>query len=225
MRFSKAVIPRMAAFFLLDTFENFHYIGCVLSKKYPCHFFGNYYHGKYFAGYTFKSVFKSKEASNRIERYITEAETQGTKVLVDGRNVCVPGKENGYYVGPTVIYQLRQDMAIAQEEVFGPVLAILRSNNLKDALEIEDANPYGNAAAEFTQNGRAARQVINKTSAGMIGDRGTIGIEGRGVAFCPCQTVFRTYRGITHEAFDGKEGQNGLLKNLFLMFGHGKLYE
>lgn len=111
----------------------------------------------------------SKEAKERIERYITEAEKQGAKILVDGRNASVAGKENGFYVGPTVIDQVTPDMAIAKEEVFGPVLAIMRSDNLKDAIAMENANPYGNAAAVFTQNGGAARQVIDKASAGMIG--------------------------------------------------------
>src|SRR6185436_5672156 len=64
----------------------------------------------------------SKEAKNRIEKYITEAENAGAKVLVDGRNWKVEGKENGYYVGPTVIDYVTPEMAIAKEEVFGPVL-------------------------------------------------------------------------------------------------------
>ncbi|MEO9510569.1 MAG: CoA-acylating methylmalonate-semialdehyde dehydrogenase [Flavobacteriaceae bacterium] len=111
----------------------------------------------------------SKEAKERIEKYITEAEEQGAKVLVDGRNAKVKDKENGSYVGPTIIDGVTPDMAIAKEEVFGPVLAILRSNNLKEALNIENSNPYGNAASVFTQNGAAARQMIDKASAGMIG--------------------------------------------------------
>lgn len=111
----------------------------------------------------------SKAAQERIEGYITQAEAQGAKVLVDGRGVKIVGKENGYYVGPTVIDGVTPDMAIAKEEVFGPVLVIIRSKNLKEALHIENANPYGNAAAVFTQNGGAAREVINRAGAGMIG--------------------------------------------------------
>ena len=111
----------------------------------------------------------SKAARQRIENYISQAEAQGAKVLVDGRGVQLPGKENGFYVGPTVIDGVTPDMAIAKEEVFGPVLVIMRSENLKEALRIENANPYGNAAAVFTQNGGAAREVINKAGAGMIG--------------------------------------------------------
>jgi malonate-semialdehyde dehydrogenase (acetylating)/methylmalonate-semialdehyde dehydrogenase len=111
----------------------------------------------------------SKAALERIENYITQAEEQGAKIRVDGRGVKIPGRENGYYVGPTVIDGVTPDMAIAREEVFGPVLAILRSESLKEAIAIENANPYGNAAAVFTQNGGAAREVINQAGAGMIG--------------------------------------------------------
>ncbi|MGB5190753.1 CoA-acylating methylmalonate-semialdehyde dehydrogenase [Robiginitalea sp.] len=111
----------------------------------------------------------SKAALQRIENYITQAEQQGAKIRVDGRGVKIPGRENGYYVGATVIDQVSPDMAIAREEVFGPVLAIMRSQSLKEAISIENANPYGNAAAVFTQNGGAAREVINQASAGMIG--------------------------------------------------------
>lgn len=111
----------------------------------------------------------SREAKERIERYITEAEQQGAKVLVDGRGAKVEGKEDGYYVGPTVIDYVRPDMRIAQEEVFGPVLSIMRAPNLEEAIKIENANPYGNAAAVFTQSGGLARYVIERASAGMIG--------------------------------------------------------
>lgn len=111
----------------------------------------------------------SKQAKERIERYITEAKEQGAKILVDGRGAKVEGKEEGYYVGPTVIDFVRPDMKIAQEEVFGPVLVILRAQNVDEALRIENANPYGNAASVFTQSGGVARYVAEHASAGMIG--------------------------------------------------------
>ncbi|HWC52268.1 MAG TPA: CoA-acylating methylmalonate-semialdehyde dehydrogenase [Chitinophagaceae bacterium] len=111
----------------------------------------------------------SKEAKTRIEKYITEAEQQGAKILVDGRNAKVEGKENGTYVGPTVIDYVKPDMAVAKEEIFGPVISIMRTQTLDEALAIENANPYGNAASVFTQNGGLARYVIDHASAGMIG--------------------------------------------------------
>ena len=111
----------------------------------------------------------SLEAKQRIERYITEAENAGAKVLVDGRNWKVEGFEGGFYVGPTVIDFVTPDMAIAKEEVFGPVLAIMRAKDLDEALVIENSSEYGNAASVFTQSGGVARQVMERASAGMIG--------------------------------------------------------
>ena len=111
----------------------------------------------------------SAEARDRIERYITEAEQAGAKVLVDGRKTVVKGKEGGYYVGPTIIDHVTPDMRIAQEEVFGPVLAIVRTKDLDGALKIENASPYGNAASVFTESGGTARYVMDHASAGMIG--------------------------------------------------------
>ncbi len=111
----------------------------------------------------------SAEAKERIENYITEAENDGAKVLVDGRNSTVPGKENGFYVGPTVIDFVKPEMRIAKEEVFGPVISILRVDNVDEAIKIENNSKYGNAAAVFTQSGGAANYVTEKVSAGMIG--------------------------------------------------------
>ncbi len=111
----------------------------------------------------------TRQAQQRIERYITEAEQQGAKVLLDGRNATVPGHEGGYYVGPTIIDHVTPDMAIAREEIFGPVLAIIRSQTVDEALAIENANPYGNAASVFTQSGGVARYVAERAGAGMIG--------------------------------------------------------
>ncbi|HUF02763.1 MAG TPA: CoA-acylating methylmalonate-semialdehyde dehydrogenase [Aridibacter sp.] len=111
----------------------------------------------------------SKEAKMRIEGYITEAEQQGAKILVDGRRARVRGKENGTYVGPTVIDLVTPDMAVAREEIFGPVISIMRAESIDKAIEIENSNPYGNAAAVFTQSGGLARYIIERASAGMIG--------------------------------------------------------
>ncbi|MGH7701981.1 MAG: CoA-acylating methylmalonate-semialdehyde dehydrogenase [Gemmatimonadales bacterium] len=111
----------------------------------------------------------TRAAKERIERYITEAEQAGARILVDGRNAVVAGKEGGYYVGPTIIDQVRPDMRIAQEEVFGPVLVIVRTRDLDEALAVENASPYGNAASVFTESGGAARYAMERASAGMVG--------------------------------------------------------
>ena len=92
----------------------------------------------------------SREAKERIERYVSEAERDGATVLLDGRGAVVPGREGGFYVGPTV-------------------LAIVRAKDVDQALAVENASPYGNAASVFTESGGLARYVAERTSAGMVG--------------------------------------------------------
>ena len=111
----------------------------------------------------------SAEAKKRIESYIDEAEKNGAKILVDGRHTKVKGKEGGYYVGPTIIDFVTVDMSVAREEIFGPVISIIRAKDLDEAIEIENGSNYGNAAAVFTQSGGLAKQVMERASAGMIG--------------------------------------------------------
>lgn len=111
----------------------------------------------------------SKEAKERIERYITEAELEGARILVDGRNTTIRGKEDGFYVGPTIIDYVTPNMSVAKEEIFGPVISIIRAKDLDEAIQIENSSNYGNAAAVFTQSGGLAKRVIEKASAGMIG--------------------------------------------------------
>jgi malonate-semialdehyde dehydrogenase (acetylating) / methylmalonate-semialdehyde dehydrogenase len=111
----------------------------------------------------------SLEAKQRIERYITEAEQAGARVLLDGRGTVVPGQEGGFYVGPTILDDVHPEMRIAQDEVFGPVLAIIRAADVDEALAIENRSPYGNAAAVYTESGGLAKYVIERARAGMIG--------------------------------------------------------
>jgi malonate-semialdehyde dehydrogenase (acetylating)/methylmalonate-semialdehyde dehydrogenase len=111
----------------------------------------------------------SAEAKLRIEGYIDEAEKNGAKILLDGRNTTVKGKEGGFYVGPTIIDHVTIDMSVAREEIFGPVISIIRAKDLDEAIEIENGSNYGNAAAVFTQSGGLAKQVMDRASAGMIG--------------------------------------------------------
>jgi len=111
----------------------------------------------------------SREAKERIEGFISDAEKEGAAILLDGRGATVKGMEGGFYVGPTVIDRVRPDMRIAREEIFGPVLAIMRARTIDEALHIQQSSPYGNAASVFTQDGGAARYVMEHASAGMIG--------------------------------------------------------
>ena len=111
----------------------------------------------------------SVDAKARIEGYITEAVEQGATVLLDGRGVTVEGCENGTYVGPTVLDNVSPDMNIASAEVFGPVLSIVRTTDLDEAIGLENSSPYGNAAVVYTQDGQVAREFAGRASAGMIG--------------------------------------------------------
>lgn len=111
----------------------------------------------------------SAEAKVRIEGYITAAEKAGATILLDGRNTTVEGNEGGFYVGPTIIDHVTPDMSVATEEIFGPVISIIRAKDLDEAIEIENNSEYGNAAAVFTQSGGLAKQVMERASAGMIG--------------------------------------------------------
>jgi malonate-semialdehyde dehydrogenase (acetylating)/methylmalonate-semialdehyde dehydrogenase len=111
----------------------------------------------------------SAEAKERIEGYITAAERAGATILLDGRGATVAGKECGYYVGPTIIDHVTPEMSVASEEIFGPVISIIRAKDLDEAIEIENSSNYGNAAAVFTQSGGLAKQVMERASAGMIG--------------------------------------------------------
>lgn len=111
----------------------------------------------------------STAAKERIEGYIDRAEAAGGKILLDGRNVTVPGKEGGNYVGATLIDGVDASNECACDEIFGPVLTVLHVNTLDEALAIENANPYGNAASIYTTTGATAQYFEERASAGMIG--------------------------------------------------------
>jgi malonate-semialdehyde dehydrogenase (acetylating)/methylmalonate-semialdehyde dehydrogenase len=112
----------------------------------------------------------SRASFDRINNYIDEAEKMGAKVLIDGRNSTAPdGYENGYWLGATILDNVDPDWPSATDEIFGPVLSIIRTDNLEDALKIENGNQYGNAAAVFTTSGQVAKTISESASAGMIG--------------------------------------------------------
>jgi malonate-semialdehyde dehydrogenase (acetylating) / methylmalonate-semialdehyde dehydrogenase len=111
----------------------------------------------------------SREAKERIERYIEEAVAARATLVLDGRGARVAGREGGFWVGPTILDHVQPEMKIAREEVFGPVLAIIRTRDLDQAITVENASPYGNAASVFTENGGLARYVTERCGAGMVG--------------------------------------------------------
>ena len=108
-------------------------------------------------------------ALEKINGYIDRAEKRGAKILLDGRNVKVSGKEGGNYVGPTIIDDVKVGDECACDEIFGPVLTLLRVKTLSEAMEIVNATPYGNAASIYTSDGATAAQFEDQAQAGMIG--------------------------------------------------------
>jgi malonate-semialdehyde dehydrogenase (acetylating)/methylmalonate-semialdehyde dehydrogenase len=109
------------------------------------------------------------EALQRIRGLIDTGEQQGATITVDGRSLVVPGHEGGFFVGPTVLDHVATDMDVYTNEVFGPVLAVLRADTVDDAIELINANPYGNGTAIFTNSGGAARKFARGVKVGMIG--------------------------------------------------------
>jgi malonate-semialdehyde dehydrogenase (acetylating) / methylmalonate-semialdehyde dehydrogenase len=111
----------------------------------------------------------SAKARDRIVSYIDQAQRDGAEVRVDGRGAVVEGKSKGIYVGPTLLDGLSPQSRCVSDEIFGPVLSVLRVKNLDQALGIENASPYGNAASIYTSSGAAARVFEQRAHAGMIG--------------------------------------------------------
>ncbi len=111
----------------------------------------------------------SGAARDKVAGLIESGVRQGAKLVVDGRNLRVEGHEDGFYLGPSLFDKVTTDMAIYREEIFGPVLIVLRTNTIDEAIEMIGRNPYGNGTAIFTSNGAAARKFQNEVQAGMVG--------------------------------------------------------
>jgi malonate-semialdehyde dehydrogenase (acetylating)/methylmalonate-semialdehyde dehydrogenase len=107
------------------------------------------------------------EARERTLRYIAEGERLGARLVVDGRAVTADG--DGFFVGPTLFDHVTADMSIYSDEIFGPVLCVIRVETLDDALDIINANPYGNGTAIFTASGKTARHFRRHVRVGMVG--------------------------------------------------------
>ncbi len=104
---------------------------------------------------------------DRINSFIDDAEKRGAKVLVDGRGQTADA--GGYWIGPTLLDNVSADMPAGHEEIFGPVLSIIRVDTVDEAIALENSNPYGNASSIYTSSGEVARYVTRKLEAGMIG--------------------------------------------------------
>lgn len=111
----------------------------------------------------------SPAAKVRVEHLIGTGVEEGASLLLDGRGITVEGYENGNFVGPTIFDNVTSDMQIYKEEIFGPVLCIMRANSLDEAIELLNANPHGNGTAIFTQSGAAAHKFQQDIQVGQIG--------------------------------------------------------
>ncbi len=108
-------------------------------------------------------------ARDRVSGYIDAGEAAGAELVVDGRNVQANADGSGFFVGPTLFDHVGADMSIYTDEIFGPVLAVLRVDSYADAVQLINENPYGNGTAIFTNDGGAARRFANEIEVGMIG--------------------------------------------------------
>ena len=110
------------------------------------------------------------DAMRKINGYVDQGEAEGAKIVVDGRDFQAPqGYEKGYFVGPTLIDNVTPDMTIWKEEVFGPVLSIVRRKSYEDAVDLIHKHDYANGVAIFTRDGDAARTFANEIEVGMVG--------------------------------------------------------
>jgi malonate-semialdehyde dehydrogenase (acetylating)/methylmalonate-semialdehyde dehydrogenase len=106
---------------------------------------------------------------DKVKGYIEKGISEGAKVVVDGRDVVPDSDGEGYFIGPTLFDNVTKDMTIYKEEIFGPVLSVVRADTYEEALKLINDHPYGNGTAIFTNDGGAARRFQNEVEVGMIG--------------------------------------------------------
>ena len=111
----------------------------------------------------------TKESKEKIERYISEGEADGAEVVVDGRGISLQGYENGFFVGGTLLDKVTKDMSVYKDEIFGPVLSVVRAKTYEEAKGLVIDHEYGNGAAVFTRDGDTARDFVRDVNIGMVG--------------------------------------------------------
>ncbi len=111
----------------------------------------------------------TKAHRDKVASYIDAGEADGAKIVVDGRSVKAYGVEDGFWLGPTLIDNVTPEMSIYTDEIFGPVLSVIRVESYDEALDLVNSNPYGNGTAIFTNDGGAARRFQNEVQVGMVG--------------------------------------------------------
>jgi malonate-semialdehyde dehydrogenase (acetylating)/methylmalonate-semialdehyde dehydrogenase len=106
---------------------------------------------------------------DRVLSLLASGETEGAKVICDGRGKSISEAPNGFFVGATIVDRVQSEMTLAREEVFGPVLNVMRMDELDQAIELANQSSYGNGTAIFTNSGKAAREFKHRVKAGMVG--------------------------------------------------------
>jgi malonate-semialdehyde dehydrogenase (acetylating)/methylmalonate-semialdehyde dehydrogenase len=106
---------------------------------------------------------------DKVSSYVAAGESEGATLLVDGRGIKVEGCDNGFFIGPNLFDNVTTDMSIYTDEIFGPVLSVVRVNHYEDAIKLINDNQYGNGTAIFTNDGGAARKFQNEIQVGMVG--------------------------------------------------------
>jgi malonate-semialdehyde dehydrogenase (acetylating)/methylmalonate-semialdehyde dehydrogenase len=111
----------------------------------------------------------TREHRDKVAGYIDSGVDAGATLVTDGRDFSVKGYEDGFFLGPTLFDNVTRDMTIYQDEIFGPVLSVVRTDRYQDAIELINDNPWGNGTAVFTNDGGAARKFQNEIQVGMVG--------------------------------------------------------
>ncbi len=111
----------------------------------------------------------TREHRDRVASYIEKGIEEGAELVVDGRDFTYPGYEDGFFLGPTLFDQVTPEMTIYRDEIFGPVLSVVRMEHFTDAIDLINRNPYGNGTAVFTNDGGAARRFQTDIQVGMVG--------------------------------------------------------
>jgi malonate-semialdehyde dehydrogenase (acetylating)/methylmalonate-semialdehyde dehydrogenase len=111
----------------------------------------------------------TRQHLDKVRGYVDAGESEGALLIADGRDFVVDGYEDGYFLGPTLFDNVRPDMSIYTDEIFGPVLSTVRMDHYENAIELINDNPYGNGTAVFTNDGGAARKFQQEIQVGMVG--------------------------------------------------------
>ena len=139
------------------------------------------------------------EHRDKVAGYIQQGLEEGAELVVDGRGVSVPEHEDGFFLGPTLFDKARRDMSIYRDEIFGPVLTMLRTESLDEALGLVNSHEFGNGTAVFTRNGGAARYFTDRVQAGMVGVNVPI----------PVPLAFYSFGGWKRSLFGDSNGHGG----------------